>query len=138
MNHGRQSEAARRYGERKKREDEAPRLKDEVPNLTSLKFDVEERREGSTTPEVSHIRRVVVENAPALFVFLCGDPHCEGGGHDVTYPILRALEDGQTRFDGEDACSGTVGTASCRRILRYVGTAAYADGNGPAGGTPTR
>jgi len=131
MNHGRQSDAAKRYTERKKREDEAPRLKDEVPALTTLKLKIEERREGSTTPEVTHTRPIVVENAPALFMFLCGDPHCDGGGHDVTYAILRALARGEEEFEGEDACLGSVGTGGCRRILRYAAYATYAK---PPGG----
>jgi hypothetical protein len=38
---------------------------------------------------------------------------------------LRALESGQTQFEGEDACNGHSGTAQCRRVLRYVATATY-------------
>jgi hypothetical protein len=118
-------EAARRYQERRRREDEAPRLVEQVPELDSLKLDFSERRAGMTAPEVSHIRRVVVANAPALFEVPCTDGGCEDGGHDLTHAILRELRSKSTAFEGEDACHGHVGGASCGRTLHYVAAATY-------------
>jgi hypothetical protein len=117
--------AAQRFAERRQREDEAPRLHGEVPKLETLKLEVGEHRGGGAVAEAPHIRRVVVENAPALFVLPCGDPSCKEGGHDVTSRIMRSLQSGATTFEGEDVCQGMVGTAPCNRVLRYVGTATY-------------
>ena len=121
----RNRDAANRFAERRKREDEAPRLTAEVPSLESLKLDVEERRPGVVSAEVSHIRRIMVEHAPALFEVPCSDPSCHDGGHDLTHQVMRSLRNGAERFEGEDTCAGQVGNAPCERILRYVATATY-------------
>jgi hypothetical protein len=121
----RDPEAARRFAERRKREDDAPRLSEEVPRLESLKLEVEERRPEGAAPEIAHIRRIIVERAPALFDLSCGDTACTDGGHDVTHAVMRALRAGQENFEGEDVCHGHVRSAPCRRILRYVGNATY-------------
>jgi hypothetical protein len=75
----------------------------------------------------SHIRRIVVANAPALFEIPCQDPSCEGGGHDLTSVVMRALRMNETRFVGEDVCNGRVGTAQadCARVLHFSGEAEY-------------
>jgi hypothetical protein len=125
LHHRRHGEAAQRFAERRKREDDAPRLRNEIPNLASLKLDVEERRSGGVVAEASHIRRIVIEHAPALFVLPCGDPSCKEGGHDVTHTVMRALRDRAERFEGEDVCAGQIGSAPCHRVLRYVATATY-------------
>ena len=125
MNHRRHGEAAQRFADRRQREDEARRLHEELPQLESLRLEIEERRATAGVAEASHIRRIVVESAPALFILTCGDPSCRDGGHDVTHMIMRALQHGDTRFDGEDTCQGSVGTATCGRVLRYVGIATY-------------
>lgn len=121
----RSRDAATRFAERRKREDEAPRLLAEAPHLDSLKLELEERRPTVVAAEVSHTRRVVVAHAPALFEVPCSDPSCQDGGHDLTIPIMRALRSGDEKFDGEDTCLGHIGNSSCERILRYVGTATY-------------
>jgi hypothetical protein len=95
--------------------------------LDSLRLEVEERRAGGVVAETSHIRRVVVDHAPALFVLPCGDPSCKDGGHDVTFAIMRSLERNITRFEGEDICGGRIGTATCSRVLKFVGIATYRD-----------
>ena len=123
--YGRNGEAAQRFAERRQREDAAGRLHERVPSLESLKIEVEERRAGGTLPDASHIRRVVVDSAPALFILPCGDHSCKDGGHDVTYAILRSLEQGQTVFEGEDVCIGALGSAQCSRVLHYKGIATY-------------
>jgi hypothetical protein len=114
-----------RFAERRRREDEAPRLVAVVPNLASLKIEVEERRAGGVLAEASHIRRVVVEHAPALFWIPCGDPACKEGGHDVTVPLLRSLQQRQERSEGEDVCTGRVGSADCHRTVKWVSIATY-------------
>jgi hypothetical protein len=119
------SEGAQRFAERRKREDEAPRLSAEVPRLRTLALEIEERGEGGPVAEPTHVRRVVVQHAPALFVLPCGDARCKDGGHDVTYAVMKALRAGETRFEGEDVCVGSVGTGQCSRVLRFVGIATY-------------
>ena len=125
MHNRKQSEAAIRYAERRKREDDAPRLLAEVPSLKALKLEIEERSGGSLVAEPVHVRRIVVEHAPALFVLPCGDSRCRDGGHDVTYAILRSLHAKETRFEGNDVCSGSQGSGQCSRVLHYVATASY-------------
>ena len=125
MNHRRFGEAAQRATERRRREDEAERLKNEVPRLESLRLDIAEKRQGSVVAETSHIKRVVVDSAPALFVLPCLDRECKEGGHDVTDMILRSLRSGATRFEGDHICNGRVGAADCGRILSFVATATY-------------
>ena len=98
---------------------------EKVPDLESLKLDVEERSAGASVPEATHIRRIVVEHAPALFAIPCSDHVCRDGGHDLTQQILQALRGHEKEFEGEDACSGQIGSSPCRRVLRFVAHAAY-------------
>ena len=121
----RQSEAAARSAERRRKEDAAPRLREEVPQLESLRLEIQERRADTPIAESSHVRKIPVEHAPALFELPCHDAFCTEGGHDMTHLILQSLKAGQTEFEAEDACSGHTGTAPCQRVLRYVATATY-------------
>lgn len=122
---GRSREAAERFAERRRREDAAPRLKEVVPRLTGCRLELSERGGGSTGAEVAHIRRVVVDNAPALFFVPCGDSECRDGGHDLTVPLLRGLEGHRVEIRGEDTCSGYVGDTPCGRILAYAAFSEY-------------
>lgn len=119
------TEASQRFAERRRREDEAQRLLERVPELTGLRLEVEERRAASTAADSKHVRHVVVDRAPALFYLPCGDPACKDGGHDMTSGMMRGLMSHETRFECEDTCSGSVGTAPCGRILRVIGIATY-------------
>jgi hypothetical protein len=119
------SEAAGLIAERRRREAEAPRLAALVPELEKLRLEVVERSANIARPEHTHTRHVVVASAPALFVLPCHDSRCKDGGHDVTTEILAALQARKERFEGEDACSGVIGSASCARVLTYVGIATY-------------
>jgi len=121
----RSRDGAARFAERRQREDEAPRLRASYPTLATLKLEVEERRGASSMPETKHVRHVIVERAPALFVIMCGDSSCRDGGHDVTHAVLRYLSSGSTDFEVEDQCSGTIGTAHCGRIVRVHALATY-------------
>ena len=117
--------AAERLAERRRREDDAPRLIERVPQLDSLRLEIQELRGGSAVLESTHVRCIPVASAPALFELPCLDGFCKDGIHDLTRDILRALESRVTKFEGEDACSGHTGNADCQRVLRYVATATY-------------
>ncbi len=119
--------AAQRFAERREHEDRAPRLAALIPNLESLKLDVEERRGTwpSADPEGSHVRRVVVSTAPALFMITCHDAQCRDGGYDLTALVMRALRAREPRFEAADQCRGSVGSAECQRAIRVVGSATY-------------
>jgi len=119
------SAAAQRHAERRQREDEAPRLSKEVPDLVDLSFEVEELTSGVADGQQRYVRRIVVEHAPAMFLLPCGDSRCTDGGHDVTYAVMRALRAHEKTFEGEDSCSGTIGSANCRRVLHYQAKAEY-------------
>ena len=121
----RNGEAAQRFAERRRREDEAPRLSTEVPKLLSLRLELREARAGITMAEVTHARRVVVERAPALFEMPCQDTSCKDGGHDITHQVMRALREGKTQFTGEHTCTGQIGTAECRRTLSFAAYATF-------------
>src|ERR1700691_4968117 len=96
--HGKSREASERFAERRRREDEAPRLRDEIPSLRTMRLEVEEHRATSAVAETRHVRIVIVDRAPALFVLPCGDPDCRDGGHDVTSEIMDRLRHGATEF----------------------------------------
>jgi hypothetical protein len=119
---------AQRFAERRLREDEAPRLSAAVPDLLSLSLAIEDCSDSSFA-QPKHVRRVVVAQAPALFVIGCSDPNCQEGGHDVTHPIMQALTRHQTAFHGEDKCYGILGSSQCTRVLRYEALANYANGS---------
>jgi hypothetical protein len=121
----RRGEVQERAAERRRREEAAPRLAERVPKLESLKLEVQELRAGAAIPESTHVRRIPVPHAAALFDLPCLDSFCKDGGHDVTQQILRHLERGETKFEGEDACRGQTGNAGCQRVLRYTAFATY-------------
>ena len=120
-------EAAQRAEERRARENEAPRLLAAVPRLRSLSIFIEDRSDRSVA-QPKHVRRVVVESAPALFLIGCSDTNCKDGGHDVTDLVMRALLRGETSFQGEDRCYGALGPSSCTRVLHFDASAEYASG----------
>ena len=123
----RNREAAERYAERRRQEDEAPRLREVVPRLSSLRVDFEETRVGATATGVTHTRRVVVERAPALFLVACGDKSCRDGGHDVTSELLRGLREERSEIRGDNKCRGQCGNVDCARLLLFTAAAEYAD-----------
>jgi hypothetical protein len=125
MMSGRWRDAELRFNERRRREDEASRLHDRVPKLRTLKLEVEEQRGASPLAETRHVRVIVVERAPALFLLPCGDRDCRDGGHDVTDAVLRGLLAGSERFEIEDTCIGNIRSAECGRVVRIVAKATY-------------
>jgi hypothetical protein len=113
---------AERFAERRRREDEAPKLSGEVPNLRSLQLQIEER---TPVGRVKHIRRILVDRAPALFLLPCGDPRCVDGDHDLTSVVMGALQARQTTFQGSHHCEGSVGASECGRDVQFDGKAEY-------------
>jgi hypothetical protein len=102
----RRAEIAQEFADRRRKEDDAPRLQDEVPQLLNLALTIEERRPGLGSHGAAHIRRIVVDRAPALFVMRCTAPGCESGVHDFTHSVMRELRRGLTSFEGEAGCDG--------------------------------
>jgi hypothetical protein len=122
---GRSREAHQRFAERRKREDEARRIRDEVPSLKALKLEVEEHRREATIAETKHVRHIIVDRAPALFELPCNDPACRDGGHDMTDAVVAKLRARATDFVLEDVCMGDVRGAACGRVIRLIATATY-------------
>ena len=112
---------------RRTREDSAQRLLERVSRLLTLRLQIEERKAGSEVVEAMHVRPVVVASAPAMFEIPCGDPSCKQGGHDFTQAILRELSMGQTAFESDDSCNGSLGSANapCQRTMRVVALATF-------------
>jgi hypothetical protein len=123
MNHRRNSPAALRFAERRRREDDAPRLHEQVPSLVSLKLEIEDRCGVTMT---SHVRRIMVDHAPALFLVPCSDPRCTDGEHDLTQTVMRAVRSGEKSFQGSDECRGTIGPSPCTRVVHFDAVAEYA------------
>jgi hypothetical protein len=122
---GKQSAAALRAAERRERENAAPRLSSEVPDLTTLRFEVEEKSGTSSAVQPKYTRFIVVASAPALFLLPCGDSNCTDGGHDITSFVMTALRAHKTHFSGEDECRGSIGTSFCARVLHFTASADY-------------
>jgi hypothetical protein len=129
MNKRRQTEVAQRFQDRRRREDDAPRLRDEVPELKSLRLVLEEFRQGGPSALASHTRHVVVERAPALFVVPCCEADCDGD-HDLTRELLRILRTSVEKFGGKHECYGTRNNETCHHELRYQAHASYIGGAG--------
>jgi hypothetical protein len=123
MPHRKNSPAAQRFADRRQRENEAQRLCVQVPNLTDLRLEIEERAGVGGT---KHTRRVVIDSAPALFLVPCGDPRCIDGEHDLTPTVMRALRAKETSFAGDDDCRGSIGSSACARVLHFDAVASYA------------
>jgi hypothetical protein len=111
--------------DRWKRENDAPRLRDEVPKLETLRMSLEEFSGGHSIAGTSRVQHVVVAQASARFEIPCGDSKCEEGGHDVTHDLLGHLRAAHAAFDGSSICVGRVGERPCERQLKYVAQAKY-------------
>lgn len=118
------SPLALRFADRRRREDDAPRLTELVPELARLRLEIEEWS-GPTATQPRHIRRIVVDRAPALFLVPCGDSRCLGAEHDLTATVLQALRAHETTFHGSHECTGFAGQAACTRVLRFDAIAEY-------------
>ena len=114
-----------RAAERRRRERDAPLLREEVPHLLSLFIEIKESGQGSGLPDATHIRRFVLATAPALFLFACGEPACEGGGHDISPEVTVALRSRQPELLGSSRCAGMVNEAACVREVHFVMKATF-------------
>jgi hypothetical protein len=121
----RNSEAAQRFAERRRREDAAPRLREVVPSLATLRLEVDQRRGTAATGDPKHVRLVVVDSAPALFSLPCGDHACRDGGHELTESVLKALQAATTRIELTDTCRGNLAEGPCGALIHVVLTATY-------------
>ena len=92
------------------------------PRSHQPRNEIEERSGAGAT---KHIRRFVVDHAPAVFLVPCGDPRCSEGGHNLTQEVMRALRASQTSFAGSDDCAGFIGPSACLRVVHFDGTARY-------------
>src|SRR5262245_54293739 len=110
--------------EHRRREDAAPRLRDEVTRLLSLRLKFDDIRGENRVPAASYVRPIVVASAPALFEIRCMEPRCNGR-HDLTQRVLHALRAAQNSFAGESQCAGMVGDVPCDRTLAYACEASY-------------
>lgn len=119
----RRTEVAPRALEIRQRENDAPRLKELVPTLTSLKLMIEVMQGEGVLAQVRHTRHVIVDRAPAVFVIPCAG--CRDGIHDFTQDIMRQLRASRTEFRGEDVCGGQQGSGNCARIMRYTAHVEY-------------
>lgn len=113
-------EIAAKRKARREREDSHSRLRDVVPKLATLYFEVSSRQGKTTLSETKHVRRFVVDQAPALFELHCTNAACVDGGHDVTRATLDALRKQSERFEIDEPCQ-----AACGRALQVVGVATY-------------
>ena len=112
--------------ERWDREDSAPRLRDEVPNLTRLTLELTESS-GTVGGLMRHVRHVQVQTAAAHFEVPCANADCEMGGHDLTRAIMGGLRSGKTTIEGSSSCPGAHGTVACNRVLTFVANAEYGE-----------
>ena len=139
MNWRREKNEARQESllEQRRRQDEADRLKDEVPALRSLRIRVEENRPDGHAAQNPYIKHIVVPSAPALFEIRCSEPRCDGI-HDLTHAILDRLRRSHATFDGDSPCCGVLGPGQtpCDRTLQYHGDAQYG-GTESAAASPT-
>jgi hypothetical protein len=111
--------------ERRRLEDKASRLLVEAPGLKSLHIELAEDGQEAGMPAIHHVRRFVLPTAPALFLVPCGDPLCDGGGHNLTSEVLKGLRLGHTRIEGDDDCRGAVGSVHCARKLIFAAVATF-------------
>lgn len=110
--------------EQLRRERAAPRLREVVPTLVSLRLTFEDLRSEDAIGNVAYAKPIGVATAPAYFDVRCAEPRCDGR-HDLTEAVLASLRDRRTSASGRSNCNGYMGDASCNRALRYGYAATY-------------
>jgi hypothetical protein len=112
--------------ERWEREDLAPRLKELVPELESLRLTLVENRGGYPISGTRRVQHVMVNSASTRFEIPCSESSCQGGGHDLTPAVAARLRSGQLEFGGSSECIGAIGGGhACSRHLEYSFEAKY-------------
>jgi hypothetical protein len=126
FNNRKQSDLARReaLAEQRRREDAAPRMRDVLPTLRGIRFKFQDSREEGRTIALPYTRHIVIATAPALFVFRCIEPTCNGL-HELTEEILAELRKAVRHAEGESVCHGYIGDVPCDRTLLYAFEAEY-------------
>jgi hypothetical protein len=129
MNKQRERQQAQRDAvvEHRRREDAAPRLRDEFERLLELRLTFDDIRVEGRTLVASYARPIVVATAPAHFEIHCLDSRCSGR-HDLTHEIMRALRKSESCFTGTSKCEGFVDDEPCSRVLAYTCEASYSPG----------
>lgn len=110
--------------EHRRRADAAPRLRDTVVQLESLRLRFEDLQAAGRVVALSYVRPIVVATAPAYFEVRCMEPRCNGR-HDLTRAVLHELRQAKPVFEGRSDCDGSVGNVPCDRTLVYSGEADY-------------
>ncbi len=123
----RRTEALRRREERWQREDEARRLLEEVPSLSSMSIEIQEQSDEAGHPPTRYVRRIHLDGAPALFEIPCSDRKCEDGGYDITSAVLDGLRARRPFFEGTVPCYGHLPDHPCTRQLHWFVKASYRD-----------
>jgi hypothetical protein len=108
----------------RRREDAAPRLRDQFANLVSLRLRLDDVRDEGRMRVESYVRPIVVDSAPAHFEIRCMEPRCDGV-HDITYAVLHGLRQSQVTFSGEIDCRGMIRDTPCDRVMAYTCEATY-------------
>jgi hypothetical protein len=126
MNSLRERQRAQReaIAEHRRREDAAPRLRDEVKRLLSLRLRFDDIRAQGRMLVASFVRPIVVATAPAHFEVHCMEERCSGR-HDLTHAIMLSLRRSEDCFRGQSECDGMVGDECCDRVLAYTCEASY-------------
>lgn len=106
------------------REDLAPRLRDVVAPLQTLRLRFKDARESGEQAGLSYAKPIMVANAPAHFEVCCMDKACNGR-HDITEPLMEALHARQAKYAGRSKCAGTVNDLPCEHTLVYEADATY-------------
>ena len=110
--------------EHRRREDSAPRLRDEVLHIASLRLRFEDICSQGQVPSMAYAKPNVVPTAAAHFDIPCMEADCDGR-YNLTSAILESLRHFRTSFEGTSACTGTCRDTECTCILGYTGEATY-------------
>jgi hypothetical protein len=124
VNSNRRRDAEIETEEQRRREDAAPRLRDEVRQLLSLRLRLDDVVGQNRATAMSYVRPIMVSSAPALFEVRCMEPRCSGR-HDLTRAVLSELRQSQATFAGESSCDGFVRDTPCQRTLAWACEASY-------------
>ena len=116
--------------EQRRREDEAARLTEMVPGITSLSIRVTESRPDVASSITPYIKHFVIASAPAMFEIRCSEQRCDGV-HVLTDEIVDKLRRFQTGFKCEAPCTGLLGAGEhpCNRVLHCHVDATYTETN---------
>ena len=112
--------------DRWEREDAAPRLKQLVPELESLRVSLVENRGAYSITGTKRVQHVKVDTASTHFEIPCGESSCQGGGHDLSQTLTPRLRNRKVEFSGSSECNGAIGGGHpCARRLEYSFEAKY-------------